>query len=111
MVAVMGRKPKGRKSGERPGHPLLQWRETHERLQKDVAGACGMSQATLSKIENWQRVPLGDWLERLMDYTGLPADAFVRAERFLQEHPNFLSESGLRHRPSPHPGESDPLMP
>lgn len=98
MLATMGRKPKARSLSNKPAHPLLQWREKQKLLQRDVAMACGMSQATLSKIENWQRVPLGEWLERLMDYTGLPADAFVRAERFIKEHPNFLDRT---HPPTP----------
>ena len=77
----------------KPPHPLLQWRERYEVQQKDLAKACEMSQATLSKIENWQRIPLGDKLERLMAYTGLSTDAFVRPYHLLRDRPGFLDDT------------------
>ena len=85
-------------------HPLRQWRELTDKNQKEVAQACGITQAMVSLIEIGLRVPQGDALERLMAYTGLPLDAFVRTERFLEEQPNFLRKYGPRgkgRRPRP----------
>jgi hypothetical protein len=50
----------------------------------------------VSLIENGLRVPLDDKLEALLDYTGLPAEAFVLPERFLEEHPAFLRKYGQK---------------
>ena len=52
-----------------------------------------VSQGMISKIVGYQRIPLGDTLEALLAYTGLPTDAFIRPERFLAEHPNFLHQT------------------
>lgn len=90
MLAVMGRKPRARRETGRPAHPLLQWRERYGVTQADIHKACSISQATLSKIENGLRMPLGETLERLRAYTGLPTDAFIRPQYFLIEEPNFL---------------------
>jgi transcriptional regulator with XRE-family HTH domain len=77
-------------------HPLRLWRDRHGMNQQAFAAACGISQSMVSLIETGLRVPLNDNLERLMDYTGLPAEAFVLPERFLQEQPDFLRKYGPR---------------
>jgi transcriptional regulator with XRE-family HTH domain len=66
------------------------------KTQLDVAQECAITQAMVSLIEIGLRVPQGDALERLMTYTGLPIDAFVRTERFLDEQPDFLRKYGRR---------------
>ena len=58
--------------------------------QQDVADACGLTQAMISYIEAGKKMPWGGSLDKLRDYTGLPADAFLRWQRFLAEEPNFL---------------------
>jgi transcriptional regulator with XRE-family HTH domain len=93
MLAVMGRKPKARAHPEKPAHPLLLWRERYGVSQREVMDACGISQATLSKIENGYRGPRGDKLESLRAYTGLPTDAFIRPYQLLLEDPTFLEQS------------------
>lgn len=86
MVAAM---QKRRKRLER-AHPLKLWREKMGLGQVQVAKMCEVSQSFISYIESGLRVPMDDALERIIEFTGLPADAFVRTERFLEEQPNFL---------------------
>jgi transcriptional regulator with XRE-family HTH domain len=79
-------------------HPLRLWRERVGKNQHEVAEACGITQAMVSLIEIGLRVPQGEALDRLIAYTGLPTDAFVRTEQFLKEQPNFLQKYGRRGR-------------
>jgi len=72
-------------------HPLARWRKLHGWSQKQLAEACGLSQGMVAHIEGFRRIPLRDSLERLLDVTGLPTDALVRPERFLEAHPDFLT--------------------
>ena len=74
-------------------HPLKQWREREGLNQQALADACGISQSMISLIESGLRIPLDDALEALLDYTGLPAEAFMLPERFLAQHPDFLRKS------------------
>jgi transcriptional regulator with XRE-family HTH domain len=71
-------------------HPLRQWREQAGKSQQDVAHACHLTQAMISFIESGRRIPLGDALEALRTYTGLPTDAFIRPDHFLRENPGFF---------------------
>jgi transcriptional regulator with XRE-family HTH domain len=96
---MLTRMPKKRAT-EKPTHPLAQWRACRGLKQSDVAVASGVSQGMISKIEGYQRIPLGDTLEALLAYTGLATDAFIRPERFLAEHPDFLIKCSL-HQPEP----------
>ncbi len=73
-----------------PQHPLRLWREREGLSQGDLARACHLTQAMISFIESGLRIPQGKALEDLRAFTGLPTDAFVRAEYFLQEEPDFL---------------------
>jgi len=77
-------------------HPLRLWREQIGRNQEEVAEACGITQAMISLIELGLRIPQGDALDRLVQHTGLPTDAFVRTERFLKEQPEFLRKYGRK---------------
>ncbi len=88
MVASMPRRKQPR---EKPPHPLRQWRDARGLSQEDVATATGHSQGMISHIEQYVRIPRGQVLLDLLTYTGLPADAFIRPEYFLAEHPIFLS--------------------
>jgi transcriptional regulator with XRE-family HTH domain len=92
MLRLMERR---RKRLEQP-HPLRLWREKYEVNQRDLAQACGISQGMLSLVESGLRIPLDDKLEALLNYTGLPAEAFVLPERFLKDHPDFLRKYGRR---------------
>jgi transcriptional regulator with XRE-family HTH domain len=80
-------------------HPLRQWRDQGGKSQADIAEACRITQAMVSLIELGLRVPQGEALDRLIAYTGLPTDAFVRTERFLEEHPDFLRKYRRPKRP------------
>jgi transcriptional regulator with XRE-family HTH domain len=86
---MLGTMP-ARRPSVQPSHPLRLWRETKDLSQQEVADACQLTQAMISYIEAGKKTPWGDALERLREYTGLPADAFLRWQRFLQEEPNFL---------------------
>jgi hypothetical protein len=66
-------------------HPLRLWREAKNLSQKEVADACELTQAMISFIESGKKTPWGESLERLRDFTGLPADAFLRWQRFVQD--------------------------
>jgi transcriptional regulator with XRE-family HTH domain len=79
-------------------HPLRQWRDHVGKNQVDVAEACCISQAMVSLIELGLRIPQGEALDRLLAYTGLPTDAFVRTEHFLEEQPDFLQKSVRRRK-------------
>jgi transcriptional regulator with XRE-family HTH domain len=79
-------------------HPLRQWRDHVGKNQVDVAEACGITQAMVSLIELGLRIPQGEALDRLLAYTGLPTDAFVRTEHFLEEQPDFLQKSVRRRK-------------
>ena len=79
-------------------HPLRQWRDHVGKNQVDVAEACGITQAMVSLIELGLRIPQGEALDRLLAYTGLPTDAFVRTEHFLEEQPDLLQKSVRRRK-------------
>jgi helix-turn-helix protein len=83
------------------GHPLRLWRKRYRMSHQEFAAACGISQSMVSLIETGLRIPLNDTLERLISYTGLPADAFVRTERFLEEQPDFLRKYRRKGRGGP----------
>jgi transcriptional regulator with XRE-family HTH domain len=75
------------------GHPLVQWRARFRVTQVQLSQACQLSQSQVSKIERGQLFPLRESLERLRTYTGLPTDAFIRPQQFLEEHPDFLRDA------------------
>jgi transcriptional regulator with XRE-family HTH domain len=66
--------------------------------QQEFADACQLSQPMVSQIESGLRVPLNAILERLLDYTGLPAEAFLLPKRFLEQNPNFLQKHTRRRK-------------
>jgi transcriptional regulator with XRE-family HTH domain len=95
MVASM---PRRKQPPEKPPHPLRQWRDARGLSQEDLAAATGHSQGMISHIEQYLRVPRGQVLLDLLDHTGLPAEAFIRPERFLADHPRFF-QTRRRGRP------------
>jgi transcriptional regulator with XRE-family HTH domain len=94
MVAIMAKRP----PSDKPQHPLRQWRELHGVSQGQLASLTGLTQGMISHIERYFRIPLDDALEALLKQTGLPTDAFIRAERFLEEQPDFLRKYGRRRK-------------
>jgi transcriptional regulator with XRE-family HTH domain len=86
MVALMARHAES----DKPIHPLRQWRERNRVSQEQLAERTGLTQGMISHIERYFRIPLGEALEALLQQTGLPTDAFIRAERFVAEQPDFL---------------------
>jgi transcriptional regulator with XRE-family HTH domain len=94
---MLARMPPRRKRLQQT-HPLRLWREHVGQSQSTVAAACGMTQEMVSLIELGLRVPQGENLDRLLAYTGLPTDAFVRTERFLEEQPDFFQKYARREK-------------
>jgi transcriptional regulator with XRE-family HTH domain len=88
MIAGMPRRP--RRTTQT--HPLRQWREARGLTQDELAAQVGITQGMVSHIELFFRIPLGEALESLRAYTGLPTDAFIRPEAFLREEPDFLEK-------------------
>jgi transcriptional regulator with XRE-family HTH domain len=73
-------------------HPLKRWRRKHNLTQAQVAERCDVRANTVARWERGEQIPRGEYLDRLLDLTGLPTDAVIRPERFLAEHPDFLQE-------------------
>jgi transcriptional regulator with XRE-family HTH domain len=73
-------------------HPLGRWRYRHNVSQEDLGRRCQLSQKTISAYETGTRVPRGDALKRLQEVTGLPLEALLFPEDFLQTHADFLVE-------------------
>jgi transcriptional regulator with XRE-family HTH domain len=92
MLAVMPR----RQPTDKPPHPLRQWRDQQGLSQDQLAEMAETTQGMISHIERYFRVPRVDIIEKLLDCTGLPAEAFVLPERFLKEYPDFLRKYGRR---------------
>jgi transcriptional regulator with XRE-family HTH domain len=72
---------------------------TRKWTQRQVAEACGLTQGMVACIENYRRVPARESLERLINVTGLPAEALVLPGRFLSEHPDFLTQPSTAELP------------
>jgi|SRR5215472_10076235 len=72
--------------------PLRRWRRQHDVTQAELARRCGMPVRTISHYEQGVHTPRGEYLERLIEQTGLSADALVRPGRFLEENPGFLAK-------------------
>jgi transcriptional regulator with XRE-family HTH domain len=83
---------------DKPVHPLRQWRDQQGLSQTQLAELAGTTQGMIGHIERYIRIPRPDLLERLVNCTGLPTEAFVLPERFLREQPNFLRTYGRRGR-------------
>jgi transcriptional regulator with XRE-family HTH domain len=83
---------------DKPPHPLRQWRDQHGLSQDELAERCGVGQGMISHIERYFRVPRKSTLIKLQDYTGLPTDALMFPERFLQENPNYFRTKRGRRR-------------
>lgn len=90
MLGTMARRRKPQSEASTQRHPLAQWRALHRVTQEEVARRCDVSQPHLSKIEHFEQIPIRDMLERLLAYTGLPVEAFVRPRHFLEHDPHFL---------------------
>ena len=83
-------------------HPLTRWRHHNHKTQEELAELCGIRQGTLARYESGTRSPRKAHLLTLMEVTGLPAEAFVLPQEFLQQHPNFLRPKP-KARPTPQP--------
>lgn len=59
-------------------HPLKKWRDTHGIGLDELAGRCGTSKASLSRIESRKQMPSMALIEKLKGETGLSADDFCR---------------------------------
>ena len=73
-------------------HPLGRWRARYQVSQEELGRRCELSQKAISAYESGTRVPRGDSLLRLQVVTGLPLEALLFPQAFLQAHPNFLTE-------------------
>jgi transcriptional regulator with XRE-family HTH domain len=94
--------------------PLRRWRHQHHLSQAALAACCEVRPDTISRYEQGTRTPRGEELERLMDVTGLPADALVLPRRYLRDHPEFLAawatEPPRRGRPRKRPPGEGPAQ-
>jgi len=73
-------------------HPLGRWRHRRQMSQDALGKLCGLSQKAISAYESGTRVPRGESLRRLAEVTGLPLEALMFPDAFLQERPNFLMD-------------------
>jgi hypothetical protein len=81
----------------KPPHPLRQWRDQHDVSQDELAELAGVGQGMISHIERYFRVPRKSTLIKLQEKTGLPTDAFMFPERFLEQNPDYFQpEDGGR---------------
>jgi transcriptional regulator with XRE-family HTH domain len=95
MLATVPR----RQPTDKPTHPLRQWRDYYGVSQEELAERTGLSQGMISHIERYFRTPRVDVLKVLLEFTGLPTDALILPERFLEEQPNFLRKYRRPKRP------------
>lgn len=72
--------------------PLFRWRTRYQVSQTALAKRCGVTQQAIALYEADERTPRGDTLAALVRETGLPLEALVFPEQFLQQHPDFLEE-------------------
>ena len=91
MLAIMPR----RQPANKLPHPLCRWRDQQGLSQDQLTKMAETTQGMISHIERYFRVPRVDILEKLLDCSGLPAQAFMLPERFLPQHPNLLRQYGL----------------
>jgi DNA-binding XRE family transcriptional regulator len=92
-AAIMRSTMPRRRQHTKPTHPLARWRAIHEVTQVQLAKATGLTQGMIAHIENYRHIPVRESLERLLAFTGIPTDAFVRGEQFLREQPDFPYET------------------
>jgi transcriptional regulator with XRE-family HTH domain len=85
--------PPRRQPADKPVHPLRQWRDRWGLSQTQLAAMASTTQGMIGHIERYIRTPRPRLMERLVDCTGLPIEAFVLPERFVRESPNFLRRS------------------
>jgi transcriptional regulator with XRE-family HTH domain len=78
-----------------PDSPLRRWRRKHGHTQAWLARRCGVTVTTVARWEKAEqrggRQPTSTVLLCLLDVTGLPAESLIFPERYLQDHPTFLS--------------------
>jgi transcriptional regulator with XRE-family HTH domain len=72
--------------------PLRRWRRKHGITQEALGERCGVTKNTIARWEQGFRLPGRDALMRLVEITGLSAEALVYPARYLEEHPTFLVE-------------------
>jgi transcriptional regulator with XRE-family HTH domain len=79
-------------SGMAMDSPLRRWRRANRMTQRELAARCGVTFTTIARYEQALHFPAHAYLDRLIEVTGLPADALVRPRQFLAAHPDFLAE-------------------
>jgi transcriptional regulator with XRE-family HTH domain len=88
-----------------PDTPLKRWRRQQDWTKAELARRIAVRVNTIARWERAEQCPRGEYLEKLLDLTGLPTDALVRPLRFLEAHPEFLADYGSlgprRGRPRP----------
>jgi transcriptional regulator with XRE-family HTH domain len=72
--------------------PLRRWRWSRGLSQAALADMCGLETNTISSYEQGHRRPQPSTIDRLVEVTGLSADALIYPRRYLEEHPEFLAE-------------------
>jgi transcriptional regulator with XRE-family HTH domain len=74
--------------------PLRRWRRQHGMTQEQLSERCGVSVNTVARWEQADRMPSGPHVIRLIEITGMSADALLFPKRYLEEHPEFLERWG-----------------
>jgi transcriptional regulator with XRE-family HTH domain len=91
--------------------PLRRWRGSQGMTQAGLAERLGVRVTTVARWEQEERTPRGDQLLRLMEVTGLSAEALMFPKLYLQHHPEFLAEWSAqpprRGRPRRQPPEEE----
>jgi transcriptional regulator with XRE-family HTH domain len=71
--------------------PLRRWRRKHGVTQEQLAQRCGVTKNTVARWEQADRIPSGPHVRRLVEITGLSADALMFPAHYLTEHPEFFA--------------------
>jgi transcriptional regulator with XRE-family HTH domain len=72
--------------------PLRRWRWSQGLSQAALARRCGLETNTISSYEQGHRRPQPSTIDKLVEVTGLTADALIYPRQYLRDHPEFLAE-------------------
>jgi transcriptional regulator with XRE-family HTH domain len=78
-----------------PDSPLRRWRRKRGLTQGQLAKLCGVNLQTVARWEKAEqeggRKPTGEALLCLIKETKIPAEGLLFPERYLRDHPDYLS--------------------
>ena len=103
MLATMPRT----QPSDKPPHPLRQWRDQRNLSQDELAEQAGVGQGMISHIERYFRVPRKSTIIKLQEITGLPTEALMFPERFLEQNPHYFRPPKKNRKAQPEEGPTD----